>query len=308
VSNGPRVVFFGMRYLGSPPSLRALLAAGYDVRAVVMPGPPGMTSLLPLAPSPSHTTGYIPLTVADGSADEHIDDIARAAGIPVLYAGSLRKSDVVRAIAAYRPDVIAVSCFTLRVPPVLLTLARYGCVNVHPSLLPRWRGVDPVFWTLRSGDPETGITIHLMDEGFDTGPILVQERMPVPEGIRQPEFERDLSERAGPLLVEAIDGLVSGKIVPVPQTDRLATRAPEPAPEDYVVSTDRTARWAYNFVRGVAPLDGPLVLHVASTGLRIPIRDALSYSPDARGGQPIEQAGNEVSVRFAPGVVRFSTR
>jgi methionyl-tRNA formyltransferase len=300
-----------MRYLGSPPSLRALLAAGHDVQAVVMPGPPGMTALPPMTPSSAGTGDFIPLTVvstdSDDPTEEHIDDIARAAGIPILIAGNLRKPEVVEAIAAHRPDVIAVSCFTLRVPSAVLALPRFGCVNVHPSLLPRWRGVDPVFWTLRSGDEETGITIHLMDEGFDTGPILLQERIAVPEGIRQPDFERELSERADPLLVKAIDGLTAGEIVPAPQDDRLATNAPEPAPEDYVVPTDRPARWAYNFVRGVAPFEGPLTLHVASSGERIPLRDALSYSPEARQEYPIERNGDELSVQFTPGVVRFST-
>jgi methionyl-tRNA formyltransferase len=299
-----------MRYLGSPPSLRALLAAGYDVRAVVMPGPPGMTALPASASSQPARGDFIPLTPVSAASDDppgrHIDEIARAAGIPVLLAGSLRRPEVIEAIAGYRPDVIVVSCFTLRLPRALLESPRFGCVNVHPSLLPRWRGVDPVFWTLRSGDRETGLTIHVMDEGFDTGPVLLQERIAVPEGIRQTDFERDLSERAGPLLVKALDGLVAGRITPRPQDDQLATNAPEPVPEDYVVRTDRPARWAYNFVRGVAPFDGPLLLDVLSTGERIPLRDALSYSPDERQANPVEWDGDGLSVQFTPGVVRFA--
>ncbi|HKG27287.1 MAG TPA: formyltransferase family protein, partial [Thermomicrobiales bacterium] len=216
-----------------------------------------------------------------------------------------RRPEVIAAIGGYWPDVIVVSCFTLRLPRALLELPRFGCVNVHPSLLPRWRGVDPVFWTLRSGDQETGLTIHLMDEGFDTGPILLQERTTVPEGIRQTDFERELSERAGPLLVKALDGLIAGRIVPSPQDDRLATNAPEPVPEDYVVRTDRPGRWAYNFVRGVAPFDGPLLLDVVSTRERIPLRDAVSYSPDERQENSVEWDGDRLSVQFTPGVVRF---
>lgn len=309
MSNRPRVVFFGIRYLGSPPSLRALLAAGYDVRAIVMPGPRGMNAVPPNVSQPGRSD-FIPLSVVsttDDPAEEHIDDIARAAGIPVLLAGNLRRPEVIEAIAGYRPDVIVVSCFTLRVPPALLALPRFGCVNVHPSPLPRWRGVDPVFWTLRCGDEETGLTIHLMDEGLDTGPILLQERIAVPEGIRQTDFERELSARAGPLLVKALDGLIAGEIVPAPQDERLATAAPEPAPEDYVVPTDRPARWAYNFVRGVAPFLDSLVLHVVSTGERIEVREALSYEPDGRQAKPVERRGREVSVQFTPGVVCFST-
>jgi methionyl-tRNA formyltransferase len=310
VSNGgdrPGVVLFGMRYVGSPPALRALLGAGYDVRAVVMPGPPGMTSLPPLPGAGIGSGNYIPLTETSAKGNEHVDDVARAAGIPVLLAGSLRRQEVVDAIAAYRPDVITVSCFTLRVPPALLGLPRFGCVNVHPSLLPLNRGLDPVFWTLRRGERETGVTIHLMDEGYDSGPILLQERVAVPDGVRLPDFERQLSELGGRLLVRAIEGLVSGEIVPVPQDDRLATTAPEPTADDYVVRTDRSAVWAYNFVRGVAPLDGPLVLHVVASGERIRLRDAMSYSRDGRQERPVERDGDRVSVQFSPGVARFWT-
>jgi len=265
-----------------------------------------MTALPPLARSQPGRGDFVPLTVvSDDPLDEQIDEIAHAAGIPVLLASSFRRPEVIAAIGGYWPDVIVVSCFTLRLPRALLELPRFGCVNVHPSLLPRWRGVDPVFWTLRSGDQETGLTIHLMDEGFDTGPILLQERTTVPEGIRQTDFERELSERAGPLLVKALDGLIAGRIVPSPQDDRLATNAPEPVPEDYVVRTDRPGRWAYNFVRGVAPFDGPLLLDVVSTRERIPLRDAVSYSPDERQENSVEWDGDRLSVQFTPGVVRF---
>ncbi len=301
------VVLFGMRYVGSPPALRALLAAGYDVRAVVMPGPPGMTALPPRADGGIGRGDFIPLTETSAEGEPHVDEIARAAGVPVLLTGSLRRQDVIAAIAAFRPDVIAVSCFTLRVPPALLGLPRFGCVNVHPSLLPRNRGVDPVFWTLRRGEQETGVTIHLMDEGYDSGPILIQERVAVPDGVRLPDFERRLSELGGRLLVRAIEGVAKGELVPVRQDDRLATTAPEPTDEDYVVPTDRPAEWAYNFVRGVAPLDGPLVVQDVASGDRIRVRDAVSYSRDGRQARPVERTGGEISVQFAPGVVGFVT-
>jgi methionyl-tRNA formyltransferase len=311
----PRVVLFGMRCIGSPPALRALLAADYDVRAVVMPGSSGGPALTVLGGNQVFgmqgrplSTVPVPMAVVPGvGADgetEDTDGIARAAGIPVLLVANLRDSAVVAAIEAHRPEVIAVACFTLRVPRRLLALPPFGCLNVHPSLLPRGRGVEPVFWTLRRGEPETGVSIHLMDAGFDTGPILLQERVPVPEGVRLPDLERELSERGARLLVQAIDGLLAGTIVPRPQDDRLATSAPNPTADDYLVATDRSARWAYNFARGVAPLDGPLTLHVVETGERLRLRDALGYGTE-RPAHPIVRDGDEIVVRFADGAVRF---
>jgi methionyl-tRNA formyltransferase len=300
-----------MRSSGSVPALRALLGAGYEVPVVVMPGPPGMTTFPTLSRANDGRGKFIPLTVVstesgDGSGDE-VDGVARAAGIPMLLTGDLRQTSVVEAIAAYRPDVIAVSCFPFRVPPALLALPRYGCLNVHSSLLPCGRGVDPVFWTFRRGEEETGITVHLMDEDFDSGPILLQERMAVPAGIRLPDFERDLYQHAGQLLVKAIDGLIAGEITPAPQDDWLATPAPTPTDEDFGVPTEWPARRAYNFVRAVAPLDGPLVLRVVATGECIRLRDAISCSPDGRQERPVEWSDEVLSVRFTPGVVRFQT-
>jgi methionyl-tRNA formyltransferase len=308
VSNGrrgPGVVLFGMRYVGSPPALKAMLAASFDVRAVVMPGPPGMTALPLHAGGGARRGDYIPLALPSEGGEDHVGDIARAAGIPVLITGNLRRQDVVDTIAAFQPDVIAVSCFPWRVPPAILELPRFGCLNVHPSLLPRHRGLDPVFWTLRRGDRESGVTIHLMDKGYDSGPIVLQERVLVPVGVRLPDFERQLSEVGGALLVRAVTGLVSGQIVPEPQDDRLATMAPAPTEADYVVPTDLSAEWAYNFVRGVAPLGGPLTLHVVSTSEFIRLRDAVSYTPDGLQMNPIERVGEQISVQFRPGLTRF---
>jgi methionyl-tRNA formyltransferase len=298
-----------MRYLGSPPAFRALMAAGFDLRAVVMPAPRGtapLTTLPPLLPSAS--AGKIRLltapTLTGEEAERHVDDLARTAGIPVFLVPSLAHPAAIAAIAACEPDVIAVSCFPLRIPPALLDLPRYGCVNVHPSLLPKGRGAEPVFWTIRNGEAETGVTIHLMDTEFDSGPILVQERVAVPEGIRLPDLERQLAELGGRLLVQAIEGLISGRIVPQPQDDRLATLAPTPADDDYLVRTDHPARWAYNFIRAVAPLDGPPTLHVVATGEWIPLRDALAYDPGAHQAVPVERHGDILAVQFSPGVAQ----
>ena len=319
-----RLVFFGMRCLPSLLALRALLAAEHDVRAVVMPGVPsgpavmtippapaspergGSGRVVPLAP-PLHTRAgqdWGPLRGARIAQDD-LGGLARAAGIPGLTVASLRHPAAVAAIAAHRPDAIGVACFPMRLPRTIRNLPPLGCLNVHPSLLPVGRGPEPVFWTLRRGDAETGVTIHLMDAGFDTGPILAQERMAVPEGVGLPDLERELAERGARLLVRALAGLAAGEIVPVPQDDRRATLAPVPTAADFVVSTDQPARRAYTFVRGVAPLGEPIEVVVA-TGERIRVRDAVAYEPEGVLERPFVRDGRTLTVQFSPGVVRFA--
>ncbi len=309
-----RIVFLGMCYLGSPPALRALLRAGYEVSAVIIPGPAGAPPVLQLPSRPAPPHGItIPLTpVSDDSSpnarsdDDELIALAHQSGIPVLAMPSLRHERAIEAIAARSPDLIVASCFPLRVPRPVRSLPRLGCLNVHPSLLPRWRGPEPVFWALRAGDEETGVTIHLMDAGWDTGPILVQERVSWPEGARLPEIERMLSERGAELLLTAIEGLVSGRLVPAPQDDALATYAPVPRPEDYVITTDRDARWAYRFARAIAPLVPAIEVRIVASGATIRVRDAVSWFPTPLPPITARQAAGIIDIAFTSGIVCFA--
>ena len=284
-STAPRVVFFGMRCAFSVPPLAALLDAGFDVQAVLLPGQRE--------------------TAEAGMGDHAVVALARGASIPVLEMADRHGSEGVRAIAAHRPDVVVVACFPWRLPRTALDAPPLGCLNVHPSLLPRGRGPEPVFWTLRRGERRTGATVHLMDAGLDTGPIVAQAGWDVPEGVRAPALERRLAELGGRLLVAAIPGLAAGSLTPVAQDDALARSAPVPTAADFGVPTNLPARWAYNFVRGVAPLGGPLTLLVGATGERLPVRDAVDYDPEGTLDQPLVRDGETLLVRCKPGVVRL---
>jgi methionyl-tRNA formyltransferase len=279
----PRIAFFGMHCETSTIPLRHLLDARFDVVAVVL---------------------YESLHHDFQPRDSSVTILAHAAGIPVLTMHSVRSSHAFNSIAAYQPELIAVSCFPRRIPPHLLTLPRLGCLNVHPSLLPAGRGPEPVFWTLRHGERRTGVTIHLMDEGFDTGPILAQQEVDVPFGIRAPDLERDLAERGGELLVGSIEGLTSGEIQPRPQDPARATFAPVPAEHDFLVPTNLPAGWAYAFVRGVSPLGGPLAVWITSRGARIRILDAQGWN-DQQLATPYHLHGETLTVRFRDGNVSF---
>ncbi|MDP9469395.1 MAG: hypothetical protein M3Q71_01830 [Chloroflexota bacterium] len=327
-----RVVFFGMRCAASVPPLAALLNAGIEVRAVVLPAPsqgPPVQALLPLAPLPSGSErqeqperemvmlrqftafgehrkeGDVPI-LHDPEALGLVS-LAQSAGLPVLEAASLRHPALFAAVAAHRPDAIVTACFPRRLPPALLAVPRLGGINVHPSLLPVGRGPDPVFWTLRRGERRTGATIHQMDARFDTGPILAQQAMDVPSGVRAPDLELQLARLGAGLLVPALHALASDRASPLPQNDALATRAPLPKAADYVVPTNLPARWAYNFVRGVAPLGGPLLLHVLSSGESFSVRDATTCADEGTLDRPVVRMGTDLLVRFRPGTVLFAS-
>ena len=105
-------------------------------------------------------------------------------GLPVVQPASLKEAETVRQLAGYRPDIIIVAAFGQILPQAVLDIPRHGCLNIHPSLLPRHRGASPVAAAILAGNNETGVTLMLLDSGLDTGPILVQEEMEI-SGLTQ---------------------------------------------------------------------------------------------------------------------------
>jgi methionyl-tRNA formyltransferase len=227
-------------------------------------------------------------------------DIAAAHGIPVLEVARLRHPLTLAALEAFAPDVICVSCFSRRIPAEVLAIPRLGAINLHPSLLPENRGPDPLFWTFRRGDPETGVTAHLMDEGLDTGPILRQERFPLADGITEGELLAQCARAGAEVLVKSVLDLAEGHAAPLPQDPARATTYSWPTAEDYVITPERPARWAYNFCRGVMGRGEPVTARVDDTVFRI--LEPLAFQPDQRLDTGWSYEDNMLSLQCAPGV------
>src|SRR5215471_6713061 len=172
----PRAIFLGMPGNFSHPPLRALLEAGIEVCAVVVPAPLSPMQDLPAIrrrEQPQESRSVLP--VLESPLYNSILQLAWERQIPVWEVHRLSDPETINVLVAYQPDVICVACFSQRIPRTVLDIPRLGCLNVHPSLLPANRGPEPLFWTFREGSQHTGLTIHLMDEGMDTGPIVAQE-------------------------------------------------------------------------------------------------------------------------------------
>ena len=224
--------------------------------------------------------------------------------LPIFTASN--RQEVFTAVRRSRPDVVVAACFPWRLPRDVLDLPPLGCLNIHPSLLPYGRGPDPVFWTYRRGERETGVTVHQMDAGFDTGPILARATVPVPVGGRAPDLERELMAEGGRLVASVLPLLASGEITPVQQDERRATEAPAPTAADFELPTNWDAERAFTFAYSVAPLNGPLAVRLEATKERIPVRDALDFSRDEQMAEAVSDEGRGVvRVRFRGGSVRF---
>lgn len=238
-------------FLGTPefavPSLEALFRAGHELVAVVaQPDRPAGRGQALRAPA---TKTW-----------------ALAHDVPVLQPEKVRDGVLAGQLGALRPDALVVAAYGRILGADLLDLAPNGAINVHGSLLPRWRGAAPIQWAVASGDRETGVTIMQMDAGLDTGDILLQRAMPVLEDDTAETLSARMAELGGAVLVEALAELLRGGLVPVPQDPALATAARILQKEDGRVDWSRPAGEIAARLRGFTPwpgafttLDGRLV-------------------------------------------------
>jgi len=227
--------------MGTPefavPSLEALLKSDDEVVGIVTQPdrPKGRGQVL--TPSP-------------------IKQIAQREHLPILQPTKMKDPDFLAALASWRPDLIAVAAFGRILPPVILTLPPKGCINVHGSLLPKYRGAGPIQWAIINGETETGITTMLMDEGMDTGATLLQEKICITPDDTAGSLSPRLAELGGRLLVETIAKLKAGTLIPRPQDHTQATMAPLLKKEDGAIDWALSATAIANRIRGLTPWPG----------------------------------------------------
>jgi methionyl-tRNA formyltransferase len=173
--------------------------------------------------------------------------------VPVAQPAKLRSAEELADLAAWRPDVLVVVAYGLILPRAVLDIPRLGCVNVHASLLPRWRGAAPVERALLAGDATTGVTIMNMDEGLDTGPILLQRAVAIDPSDTGVSLRARLAELGAPLLLEALQGLAAGTLSPRPQPPEGITYARKLEKSEAPIDWSRPAAEIERRVRALQP-------------------------------------------------------
>jgi methionyl-tRNA formyltransferase len=230
-------------FCGTPqfavPTLQALIAAGHEIALVVsQPDRPVGRSQQMTAPPVKQT--------------------AMAAGLEITQPEKIKNNLEFRAmLEAIAPDAIVVVAYGRIIPPWMLTLPRLGCINLHGSLLPKYRGAAPIQWAVAMGESVTGNTTMLLEEGLDTGPILLQQEIPIAPGQTAAELFDVLAKAGAPLVVKTLAGLEDGTVVPKPQDDSRATLAPILTRDDGRMDFSKhTARELWNRWRGFQPWPG----------------------------------------------------
>jgi methionyl-tRNA formyltransferase len=181
---------------------------------------------------------------------------AQEAGIPVLQPKTLKTEEAVTELASFEPDLIVVAAFGQILRQNVLSMPTYGCINVHASLLPRWRGAAPVAAAIRAGDGKTGVSLMLMDEGLDTGPIIAQRAVPIRADHTRGTLTTELAQLGADLLVDTLPAWLAGELKAQPQEDRWATLAPQLRKEEGAIEWTQPAEAIERQVRAFLPWPG----------------------------------------------------
>lgn len=177
-------------------------------------------------------------------------------GLEVFQPESLKAEGVLERIKAAQPDVIVVAAYGKILPEEILNLAPLGCLNIHASLLPQYRGAAPIQWVLLDGQKETGISIMRMEKGLDTGPVLLQKKMVIPEDMDGGELYQALTEMGADALLETLPLWAAGQLEALPQKEEAATYAPRILREHEKLDWCQPAQTLLNQIRAFSPWPG----------------------------------------------------
>lgn len=226
--------------------------------------------------------------------------------IPRLQPRGLRNPDEQECFAALEPDLAVVVAYGKILPPPILDAPRFGCINVHFSLLPALRGAGPVQWAIIRGATETGVTTMQMDEGLDTGPILLQQRTSIGDADTAASLGERLAGMGADLLEQTLVALCAGELRPTPQDDGAHSYAPMLRKEDGALDWSRPARELDRRIRGTFPWPGAFTFR---EGKRVKVIAAElrgdSPGPDADAGQVVGAARRGIDVACGSGLLRL---
>jgi len=237
-----------------------------------------------------------------------IKTLALKHGLPVFQPEKIRRPEAVAQLRELAPELVVVVAYGQILPKEVLDLPKLGCVNVHASLLPRWRGASPIQAALLAGDEVTGVTTMLLDEGMDSGPMLLRERVEIDLDDNAATLHDKLAVVGGKLLLRTIAGITSGTLQPTPQPSEDVTYAPKIKKEDGLVDWTQPARRIRNRLRAFTPWPGLFTILATDAGsrvLRIWLAEAESQpaARDASAGTVTAADDNGIVVATGEGAL-----
>lgn len=281
-----RIVFAGTPDFAAT-ALKALLDAGHTVVGVYsQPDRPAGRGRK-LMPSP-------------------VKQVALDANLPVFQPDSLKPEDAQQELAALQPDVMIVAAYGLILPKAVLAIPRHGCLNIHASLLPRWRGAAPIQRAIAAGDGETGITIMQMDAGLDTGDMLLKEATPVRPDDTGGSLHDRLAEMGGKAIIKALASLAKGELIGEAQNGDDANYAHKLSKEEGHIDWTRSAPEIERLIRAFNPWPGTFT-DLGDQRIRIHHAEALAQSSDKPPGTVLRREREGIDIACGAGTLRVTS-
>lgn len=281
------VCFVGSSGLLSLTAFNVLRAQGVRISRIILAGHP---------PAPPPAT-LLPVT---STTPDAIPQQARQLHTPIHYVGAASTQptlwqDIVRHTA---PDMLFVACFPVRLPDNILHWPKRYALNLHPSLLPDYRGPDPLFWQLRHAETHTGISLHQLTAELDAGPIVQQQNLSFPTGATRHELDRLVASQGSEMFARLVDTTT----INATQQPQRGRYFPAPTADDYSLNPAWSALQAFNFMRGThSPTQGyPLSVD----GTTLHLTEAISFDPDAVLPTAYVTNGETIHISFSPGVLQ----
>ncbi len=238
--------------------------------------------------------------------DSPVTEFARAHGLgPIITPEKLKDPSFVAALTNLKPDLFVVVAYRI-LPREVFTIPTFGTVNIHASLLPKFRGAAPIHRAIEAGEKETGVTIFRIDEGIDTGEILARERTPIGEEETTPQLYERLSQLGAELLERVLDKMEQGSIEPLAQDEQLVSKAPKLSREEAHVQWSLTAEQIYNKIRAFKPFPGIFFL-LGERKISIEWATPVDQnSAEAAPGEVIEVNRDYFNIQCGQGALRVT--
>jgi methionyl-tRNA formyltransferase len=230
-----------------------------------------------------------------------VETFAAARNIPVCTPKSLKSKEAQDAFAAWNADLAVVAAYGLILPQAVLDAPKYGCINIHASLLPRWRGAAPIQRAIMAGDTVTGVTIMQMDAGLDTGAMLLTGAVPISDATTAGALHDTLSACGGDLIIKAVDGMAQGALTAIPQPESGVTYAAKIDKAEARIDFNRPAQEVVRHIHGLSPFPGAWFAHDDE---RI---KALTAEVAEAAGAPGAVLDDRLTIGCAAGAVRLTT-
>ena len=288
-----RILFFGTLGIFSHSVLNLLIRENANIVGVVLPG--SETKQKPIRK-------LINIPILAQSDHDTVELLALKHSIPIEYFSDLNTEEAEVIISDFEPDFIVIACYPQMLPAQIFSMPRVACLNIHPSMLPSYRGPTPIFWQLRNDESRTGVSIHIVSEKLDAGDIIQRQEHAIQNGMSGSDIDIMFGELGARLIIKCINLYARDLVNPKPQNPAFASYYKLPGANDFRISTDWTARRAYNFMRGTEQWKENYTVNIDDRDIRLV--NATAFSPRGTIDNSYSMDGDIVTIQFSEGLLK----